>query len=69
VADNPWTLDADHLVGKDSIIGADDLRRTKAVVAEALARAYEYGFAQGRLAEIDRARVEVAIDGRGIDLD
>ncbi len=55
---NPWAEDAEALVGREAIIAHEERVRIKRLVADALARAYEYGFAQGRLAEIDRVRKE-----------
>lgn len=54
-ASNPWAEEAQDLVGGETL-HLSDLPRLKRQLANALARAYEYGFAQGRLDEIERAR-------------
>jgi len=60
VVPNPWLTEAQDVIGDDSIIGDRSIAKAAQSVARALAKAYEYGFAQGRLAEVDLARCSAA---------
>lgn len=52
---NPWHDQAEYLL-PDSVVPASHRNDVVIAISKALALAYEYGYAQGRIAEVEYAR-------------